>query len=742
MQSIILLALSKTLFRYYLSQIWVPYFFRENGIKKYLQDLYDGLVNSSENARIIVNHEVEDLKMEDYGGNPLSKNRYAAAIRWLKYLQEFSMDKQTFADQFLEPARSAARFRLKIHEEIPNSMELICLVFRKSKPFYDQFRESVVLSMIVPELNTALSMRCKPEEAEKISFGFCKIQGVQPIPYVNRIHPCRLKIEAYNKPVRLTEFNFCKISFRDINSVGNTLAFEESCEMLSENIAGDFGSYHGRRLGFTRVLIGKVLLAGTGPNIVIQDPCNQDSSIELYVTEQFLKLLHTDLAGLSMIKGKFLRVLAVFWYRFGSSQSMPEIPEAIIPELVTNKTEPIMDDLIGFIRNREKVPLESLVERYPDIDLLPIVSPLEKNNRELIFKHVTPTQNRIGQFFAEEKAIIRNKRKKLFEKTGKGQIDSVEPFKVLAIDRLSEKGLIDWVRNNQPLLRSLIDFLRIRDFDGELPSKRKKIMEIIKPSATLSTADILNWLRQLDFIVKQKGGPIRITERGIKIAYLSIKPELDYSVKQLIHENGFLDLSDAQNFPLASPSLILKILNELEITKIIQPIMINGQPFPIFWSRFNENNQYSKMAEDRLRFLEKKILGVLNSVSYSIHTLAVLERSRKNDENFSMPVVKIILKNLGRQGKISSDTEGRWFYPLENRVLEVFKENPYVLLSEQQIASKTNSTTEADHDRILELINQLYKKGVIFGDSHGKWAILLERKEARRPNAKDSIFQL
>ena len=105
MQSIILLALSKTLFRYYLSQIWVPYFFRENGIKKYLQDLYDGLVNSSENARIIVNHEVEDLKMEDYGGNPLSKNRYAAAIRWLKYLQEFSMDKQTFADQFLEPAK-------------------------------------------------------------------------------------------------------------------------------------------------------------------------------------------------------------------------------------------------------------------------------------------------------------------------------------------------------------------------------------------------------------------------------------------------------------------------------------------------------------------------------------------------------------------------------------------------------------------------------------------------------------
>ena len=49
--------------------------------------------------------------------------------------------------------------------------------------------------------------------------------------------------------------------------------------------------------------------------------------------------------------------LAVFWYAHGFSKYLPKRPEILFVEFVNDKKTLVYEDLIGFVRVREKVNL-------------------------------------------------------------------------------------------------------------------------------------------------------------------------------------------------------------------------------------------------------------------------------------------------------------------------------------------------------------------------------------------------
>ena len=151
-----------------LSENWIPHFLSEQGLRIYLQNLYVAIVGSNENARNLTNQPLNEIRIDLCSGNPLSRRCYRNSIKWLRLVKEFSLDDELFNNQILEPARAACRAKYRMGESSPFTLNTKAVVFRKSKPYYDlNFGGNIVtISVILPELHSIQSLRCRVADAE------------------------------------------------------------------------------------------------------------------------------------------------------------------------------------------------------------------------------------------------------------------------------------------------------------------------------------------------------------------------------------------------------------------------------------------------------------------------------------------------------------------------------------------------------------------------------------------------
>ena len=249
-----------------MADIWLPRFLREAGVRRALTALYVGLI-PSENCRLLTESTIDEIRPEEISGNSIERYCFRFSIRWLKYTRDFATNEKVFSEQFLEPMKAVARFRLTVREAAPYSMTVRGLIVVKSPSFYDQaFRDYVcTLSVLVPELNSVVALRCRKEEADKMECGEIALHGIQPIPFVNRIHPTKLWFELLKNKKDSPELSFCKVSFKDLCNLDRVLAFENFTELWSEQMYDINNPRHGRRLGAVYTLGGKNFICGNGP---------------------------------------------------------------------------------------------------------------------------------------------------------------------------------------------------------------------------------------------------------------------------------------------------------------------------------------------------------------------------------------------------------------------------------------------------------------------------------------------
>lgn len=713
-----------------IKKVWVPYFLREKEIRTVLQNLYVSVVGSNENARVLLKNEPEKIKPIMAGGSPLARECFIATIRWLRRMREFSLTPQIFLCQFLEPFRSPARFLLKVRDLQPSTTYLDGLIFRKSEPFYDRYFEDnvVTLSMIIPQLGIASSLRCRIDYAPNIEYGFYRIYGVQPLPFVNRIHPTRLKMEHTGNAVDFSNFNFLKVSFQDLQRLQRSLAFENLCEVWSAQ-----GGY-GRRLGAVCIFCGTVRSAGGngGPYLILENPCDPNNTITLYMTEQFLRLLNTDLLGVRDIRGKPLRALGVFWYGFGSSISVPKYPEIIASEFVKDREELVADDLIGFVRMRGCVTFDELKMKYGDVDLTSLSPTLSMNDNFVSFNFSTGTVNSsIMRIFLTENIHIRTLRRKVIpSKRGQGSL-LVVPEEVLDINSLQLSGLAGRINRDKSLLKCLLALIRYKDNEGVLPSTLTELRNIVPDLLPDVSEEKILWLRDLGLIAKERGKPALLTDIGIKVAYLVVREGLLPRLKNFIMAKGFVDLSEMEHELSISSSLLLKALRDLEAEGLVRCLSIDGRRCSLFWTCLGEE-ACTQEANKRIKLLEECILEVLGSVHHALHISEILRRVREKGENLNYYLLKIMLSWLRAREKLKERNGEMWIYPWDKRIMDFLSRNSFNIFSVEEIIEKT-SLPLIEKYKIQEILKRLKRNGQVQEILEGMWiAPLPEKKDRER----------
>jgi hypothetical protein len=196
------------------------------------------------------------------------------------------------------------------------------IIFSKSNPYYSKAfgNYRVTLSIILPEIESVMSLRCTENMAKTIDEDVIySIDGIQPIPYVNRIHQQSASIERKDDQAYggLECLDFLKISFYDINSISHSFAFENFCEVETDQI-----SKRRRRLGASCVLTG-LLTVVNPPRIVLQSFLKKDLRIEMVLHHALLS--NREISRIKSFQGKVVRVLAIWWNSLGSKDI--EYPE-------------------------------------------------------------------------------------------------------------------------------------------------------------------------------------------------------------------------------------------------------------------------------------------------------------------------------------------------------------------------------------------------------------------------------
>jgi hypothetical protein len=79
----------------------IPHFLAEKGSRTALQNLYVGIVGSDHNARMLAENSIQEIDLNEFRGNTLTRNCMAAALSWLKIYRKFPLIDTIFNQQIL-----------------------------------------------------------------------------------------------------------------------------------------------------------------------------------------------------------------------------------------------------------------------------------------------------------------------------------------------------------------------------------------------------------------------------------------------------------------------------------------------------------------------------------------------------------------------------------------------------------------------------------------------------------------
>jgi hypothetical protein len=430
------------------------------------------------------------------------------------------------------------------------------------------------------------------------------------------------------------------------------------------------------------------------------------------------------LYGLKDLRGKPVRALVVDWYRYDFSKILPEYPEILALEYV-DESEILMDDLIGFVRLRDKVDLRSLRMRYPTVKLQELPPPIVLEGEGLaLYSHCYQGGDAIIDAFAKEKNRLTSLRRKITPALNVPNA-LMSARCLLDIEKLRLAAFSERMRNDKVLLHSFLCLIREKDQKGSLPKSVRGLAHAITGATSEMVNDKLWWLIDIGFLSKTKDGT-RIAKEGITVAYLAtnqdIKRILKHSPEPLI---GVLKLQENTSLPT---TLLLQAMYELEKEGTVKPLRVGGHKCELFWIVCSENE---KDAEARalilLQRMEKEVIRILKEVPHSLSDHKILEKMREKGINLDLRMLRPILTGIEAMDKIKR-RDNSWFYPWENRILDLLHENPSAAFTFDEILSKT-SIPPVKRDIVHSILNELCEKNQITKILGDKWTACPPDKE-------------
>lgn len=689
----------------------MPRFFYDVAIRQALQGIYVGIVGSSRNAEMLYNLENPlTISPEWVRGDQITRHGFLSGIRWLDAVSEFVSSGDVFESQILTPFRLSARYLLTIRGMKEPTTTLRGLVYSVSKPFFSKsFEQQVVdLSLIIPELGTAMLYRCPaPIVPSNCLFKEYEIPYAQPIPLMNRIHPSRFPSELLSVSsgeIVLDRYAFLNISLKDLKAASRSFAFENYCEAEST-------IYGKRRLGIICILSGRVKYIDEA-TIILGDVLERDSCT-LRLSPVCIRSISEELRKEKLV-GKPVKVLSIIWYYYSSGR--PENPEALYIQKCNDDLETLLSDAAGYIRVRGRVEAGSVREIYNQrvVDLLS--EDITFDGQSLIWKR--KPLNQINPIILEfNHALDRLRETRAYMKCV-----FIPLISILDRKRLQAGYYADIVRrrNLLPILLTLI-----RDDEGHgYPAEsfeelKRKIREssdrYCYPGELEEAVYLLKGMRLVKGVKDSQRRSVKLSQFSYDVAYAALRSQVEHILRDILRKRGWLsvfDLLEVQDYPY---SILSRGIGDLVNRGIIFPLHLQEFGTAIAWRVVRDWPDAGVIREQlspKISRIMDNILDILSGITHPISTDRLAEELLPREIRVPKVLLTALLQNLQRQGRIRQTGNNMWFYPWERRIIDFLEKNRTRVFTEEEIIRAINLPYSMK-ENFKRYLNELGDQGLI-----------------------------
>ena len=688
----------------------VPFFYEKN-LRMFLSRFYHSIVQSGENAREILNVDLDDFFPKNIAGDKDTKNSMEDVFRKLECVRIFFKNDKLFESQIIEPLRIASDLRKQFTDFKggKRSTNMEGLIFARSIPHGESLTNDVTLSIICPDLQSIMSLRVSNNAISKNN-GWFEIEKVQPIVLVNRLHPIpgsKTKINPLKKEKNLFEFNFLFSSVGDLNSFSKSLEMELFSEMSS------IQSDKQRHLGYTFVSFGEVTHFDE-QDITIKSMLTEDE-FELTIASRNFR--NNSLNRISEdVVGKTVVFLGIIWYGIRAKDDIKmDCPELLDIQLCDDLSLLVLSEIMGYIRLRrtcsvndlkkhlctdhnkfeeifthlEKSPLITITRYKDGLNLLyktklvadPIKSAYVKSLDEIKrLREIVKTEGKIQ--VTQEDIVDKNK------------INSEGMIRQMYYDCKSHEKIRCMVRLN--ILKSLGDENELKE---GIDASNLLEMFIDKNHPLETIRGQLWFLKNIVGLIERKNKNCVLTNSGKKILEKIREKE---SITFLQTSGNIVELLTVPE-SVHVPTL-LKCLEDPKNQFL--PFKKGTIRTKIFWTRINSSpEEIVSERVDGYRKICNEIFSLMLTKRYPINSEKILEELFKRGIRIKIPVLEILLGDIvegtGRIRKLG----GFYEYIFEARITEFLKGNKkqyftVLEIMENTCIQKLNNNMPEPHNEV------------------------------------------
>lgn len=671
----------------------------ERTIKTMMNRFHASVVGSTNNALSIIENNPEDINPENAEGNRFAQDGLRAFSVWLKILSDFSKNQDVFTTQFLEPVRIACEFIVNIRKiKGGHSTTANGFVLGKSRPHVDMESGQSWVSMVVliPEIESVMSLRAGAVETSDTSHGFYKIDNLQPIPLVNRIHLTRTHLAKIGSISNMTQCNFLKTSFGDLGHLENSVEMEKFFEMqMSRN--------QGTHL-FSAVLVSAKIESVNLPFATLRDLIKDEvitASFSNYYMSSKPKSFFYQMAK----NNARILVAMPFWDGVESKQS----PEILYIEPDVELEELEADDLTGYVRMRDAVDISEIRTRYPRVNLSQISAVSVIGSNVSYVKNLSSSDQVKTEFLRAMEKISSLRR------AGRpSEHLQLNARDVLDYEKMNIEGVSKFIKGIPVLLEILRIVYFRNDSTGKIPSWDN--LALITKFKLESVKKIVVYLDSIG-LLKNDDGLISETSLGKEILYTTYHPEIEKYVAT--RSDNIISIPDFRDEHIPQ-SLLLEYLSDNKNT--YQPLSLPKGTTELFWMKKIGNVGGNRIsAEIEFESFANSILFVMSSQNYPFTAEKVVDEMAALNRPVTYFVASIVLNDLGKMGRIVPSGES-WEYTRKSRIIDLLRNDPKGCHTIEEIISK-NCIPLLERKSVESILSDMAASSVIVEISPNLWCI-------------------
>ena len=328
----------------------------EHRVREAMSCLYAAMVLSEPNTGRILGGGMGGPETAKTDGNHIAASCMENLDGWLRILR-MSADPALFANAIGLPVRKSAAFLQYMRALRPRqSTDVTALVFEVSEPHHDPAtgRATRTVSAVAPGLESAVYVRTEDWHGGGVP-GWYVFTKVQPVPLVNRMRKVKGSTVTPAGPgagrAGLAGLGFLNCPLSGAASFRRSLAMENFCEVHSWQADGR------HMLGAPLVLHGRV--SSISPHRISLAGCDRGRTfLSAYLSKGAAGMLRKG-----DLRGAYVRVLAVAWYRGDADPDPAPEPEVYVVE-ETDLDGAVAGDAAGLARVAGPVSAADMRDRY------------------------------------------------------------------------------------------------------------------------------------------------------------------------------------------------------------------------------------------------------------------------------------------------------------------------------------------------------------------------------------------